>query len=252
MCRSLKAAGYRVLDCESGEQALETFSVRSAEIDVLVTDVLLPGVNGFEVAEEVMKQRPELPIVAMTGFVGEKGKAVQKLPREIPVLRKPFVASKLISTLRREIDRRGGESELAPTTAGEAVAPEASRKARVLIIDDNRSLQRAISRMLGVSFDVCVGGTLADAWAHIDGEEPVDVIVCDLHLDGESGLELYHALLERDPPLAGRLLLLTGGGVEASDEAALAELEGRVVRKPTSREVLTARVEEMLEGVTLD
>lgn len=59
--------GYRTMTADSGRSALEIL-IRHNDIALLVSDVVMPGMNGFQLSEQVRKTRPELPILLMSGY----------------------------------------------------------------------------------------------------------------------------------------------------------------------------------------
>ena len=86
-------AGYTVLEASDGEQALRVAAEHAAPIQILLTDVLMPGMNGLELAEKFKSVRPEAKILYMTGYrdkvvVESTGRPV----RDSPLIRKPFKA----------------------------------------------------------------------------------------------------------------------------------------------------------------
>jgi CheY-like chemotaxis protein len=66
--RALTRAGYTVTCCRDGVEALRTFSAAPDAVDVLVTDVAMPGLTGDALARAVHATRPALPVVLVTGF----------------------------------------------------------------------------------------------------------------------------------------------------------------------------------------
>jgi CheY-like chemotaxis protein len=61
----LQKAGYKVLTARSGKEALEL--VAAHKLDLIVTDHLMPGMNGTELAQQIKAQYPEMPIVLLSG-----------------------------------------------------------------------------------------------------------------------------------------------------------------------------------------
>jgi PAS domain S-box-containing protein len=94
--RQLARLGYAVLEADGGEEALEL--VRGiADLRALVTDVMMPGMSGFELARAARRLRPNLRIVLMTGF-----DAADRTDREglnLPVLAKPFDPEDLLRAI---------------------------------------------------------------------------------------------------------------------------------------------------------
>jgi CheY-like chemotaxis protein len=63
----LSADGYRVLQASDGNGALAIFE-RETEIRLIVTDVVMPGMNGLELAQRVKRHRPDMPILYVSGY----------------------------------------------------------------------------------------------------------------------------------------------------------------------------------------
>ncbi len=90
IARLLRRDGYEVLEAEDGFEALERFE-SGETIDAMITDQVMPGMSGVELAARVREQRPELPILLVSGHTFEWPRAELRLP----LLRKPFDASQL-------------------------------------------------------------------------------------------------------------------------------------------------------------
>ena len=88
----LREAGHTVIEAASGGAALERLVDRASPIDLLIADLAMPGMNGLELARAARQQRPDLPVLFVTGFA-DMAKA-QDGSREI-VLQKPFRAEEL-------------------------------------------------------------------------------------------------------------------------------------------------------------
>ena len=86
---------HQVLYAQSGESAL-LLAVRGAPFDLVFSDVVMPGMSGFDLAEELRRLRPEVPILLTTGYsdrLNEEG------PRGLPVLSKPYSLDQLATAL---------------------------------------------------------------------------------------------------------------------------------------------------------
>jgi CheY-like chemotaxis protein len=89
--QTLVSIGLEVVDTGTGEEALEIFTA-GPEFDVLASDVILPHMSGFQLAAEIRKIQPDLPVVYMTGYTGDG-----EMPddAEDPIIRKPYSADTL-------------------------------------------------------------------------------------------------------------------------------------------------------------
>ena len=91
--RMLERLGCRVLQAPNGAAAISLVGTRLDEVDVLLTDVVMPGMRGPELAEALRMVRPDLPVVFMSGYAsGDVGGAV---PAVTPLLGKPFTLEEL-------------------------------------------------------------------------------------------------------------------------------------------------------------
>jgi hypothetical protein len=64
----LEVRGYRVLDAEHGDRALEVAGRHQGPIDLLLTDVIMPGMNGRELADRLVATRPEAKVLFVSGY----------------------------------------------------------------------------------------------------------------------------------------------------------------------------------------
>ena len=88
----LTRAGYRVLNAIDGEHALEVSRGYAGSIDVLLTDVRMPKMDGLEISVHILKERPGIKVVFMSGK--ESGELMVH-GRKMQFLRKPFLAKDL-------------------------------------------------------------------------------------------------------------------------------------------------------------
>jgi two-component system, cell cycle sensor histidine kinase and response regulator CckA len=107
--RVLEEAGYTVLDAASADQALTALRTYNKPVDLLCTDVVMPGVNGRELAQEVEIMCPRTKVLYMSGYddgvlaVRMRGSG-GALPPEIALLEKPFTPETLTRRVRDVLD----------------------------------------------------------------------------------------------------------------------------------------------------
>jgi len=97
----LSGLGYSVQEVADGAAALDLLD-RGATIDVMVTDVVMPGMSGPELARRVRTMRPGLPIVFISGYSESDGLAEGLLGH---LVRKPFRAAQLQEQIEEAIDQ---------------------------------------------------------------------------------------------------------------------------------------------------
>jgi PAS domain S-box-containing protein len=96
--KMLEEHGYKVLEAIDGEAALDVISRNSTRIDLILTDVVMKGMNGPELVLRLMDSHPEMKVVYMSGYTGELV-AHQGLQSGIPLLEKPFTRTALLKTI---------------------------------------------------------------------------------------------------------------------------------------------------------
>lgn len=94
-------AGYRVTEAPNAEEALRLIEERLLEPQLLLTDIVMPGINGLGLAARAHHMRPSLPVIFMTGFADE----YQAQLSGSVCLRKPFKAAELITAIEDVIGR---------------------------------------------------------------------------------------------------------------------------------------------------
>ncbi|MCU1273207.1 MAG: sensor hybrid histidine kinase [Bryobacterales bacterium] len=100
----LTRLGYTVLTATRGEEVLHMLDVwPDLKIDVAVVDVVMPLMDGFELAERMRKIRPRLPILYMSAYP-EKAELRPEQTRNIPFVPKPFTSLKLAGKIREVLD----------------------------------------------------------------------------------------------------------------------------------------------------
>ncbi|WP_298838558.1 PAS domain-containing hybrid sensor histidine kinase/response regulator [uncultured Roseobacter sp.] len=101
--RALRLRGYTVLEADSAESALKTLEDQSLNIDVFVTDVVMPGMDGPSWVREALKDRPGVRVVFVSGYAEDSfGEAQMKIPNSV-FLPKPFSLSDLTDTVHRQL-----------------------------------------------------------------------------------------------------------------------------------------------------
>jgi CheY-like chemotaxis protein len=101
VCQTLMAQGYRVLSASSAPAAMEACESAST-LDLLITDVEMPGTDGLKLAESICEKYPSLPVLYMTGYLLKPGtKASSEGIEGRHVIMKPFLPTALVKMVNR-------------------------------------------------------------------------------------------------------------------------------------------------------
>jgi len=96
----LQMSNYTVLVAEDGHSALELAAMHAGPIHLLMTDVVMPGMGGRELADRMRRLRPEIKILYMSGYTEQAVSQQGILNKDAVLLQKPFTLLTLASKLR--------------------------------------------------------------------------------------------------------------------------------------------------------
>ncbi len=100
----LASRGYMLLEAGSAAEGLDLAGRHAGRIDLLLTDVIMPGMNGREMAERLVARRPELKVLFMSGYVDDAIVSRGFLNPGIHLVKKPFAPASLAREVRRALD----------------------------------------------------------------------------------------------------------------------------------------------------
>lgn len=103
---ALREAGYTVLVAEDGRKALAISQKHTGPIHLLVTDVVMPEMNGVQLAEQMAGTRPETPVIFMSGYTEETVVHHGVALGESPFIAKPFMTDALVRRVREVLDAK--------------------------------------------------------------------------------------------------------------------------------------------------
>jgi two-component system cell cycle sensor histidine kinase/response regulator CckA len=111
-CRVLQRAGYGVFEAMDGVEALELIQRQTLALEVVVSDIVMPRMNGVELMQALSVSWPALPVILMSGYATS---ALSELGIVTPcgILTKPFLAERLLAEVDRCSGRPNGGSSAA-------------------------------------------------------------------------------------------------------------------------------------------
>ena len=99
LVRMLQRAGYHVRAAENGSQAVEMLA--EIKVDLLLADVTMPGLDGFELAKQCSRHNPNVQIMFITGFAAVALNSDSEAPKNAKVLAKPVHLRELVSEVNK-------------------------------------------------------------------------------------------------------------------------------------------------------
>jgi len=102
---SLRGEGYRLLVASSGPEAVKLAAAHDAPIDLLLTDAMMPGQTGPELARELSTKRPEMAVIIMSGYTGDM-LGINAMGEAVGMLQKPFTPRELRARIREVLTAR--------------------------------------------------------------------------------------------------------------------------------------------------
>jgi DNA-binding NtrC family response regulator len=101
--KALTDGGYRVIEAASPEEALKLWNDKGASVELVISDVVMPGMTGHKLAEQLLSRAPRLRVILISGYapVTESGPMSQ---RSVTFLQKPFAPEELLQRVRSALD----------------------------------------------------------------------------------------------------------------------------------------------------
>ncbi len=204
----LSELGYTVLEAQRPDEALHICERYVEPIHMVLTDIVLPQMNGVTLARRLLEQRPDLRVVFMSGHTDAETLS-EAAEISGAFLQKPFSAAALAQLTRRELD------EIVPS--GDT---DTSRACHVLLVEDDADARSILAEILEAEgFVTAQAGDGAEALQYLRQQPPVQLILLDLMLPGTNGW-VFRLEQRADPNWAKVPVIVLSGAydVEATAE----------------------------------
>ena len=238
--RLLRGAGCLVTVATRGDDACQLLDTYGGSYDLVFSDVVMPGKNGFQVAEHARLKAPGAAVLLTSGYY-EPGAG--SAAEDLPVLWKPYAPPELTEAVVAALASRTSRGERPPTSP-----PPRKRSADrplVLHLEDDPGYRAAVARILSsVDIDTQPVATSAEARRAIEGGGFTGVL-CDLGLEHETATGFLRWLVQAHPGLVPRTLVLSGGALDASTRELLRTGLFQLEHKPVAPGTLMERVIRM-------
>jgi len=226
--KQLTSDGYYMIPLVDGHTAIETCHLKQP--DLVITDLNMPGMDGFEFIRQLRQEQFKAPIVVISGMGRAKGEEAVKAGANTYLL-KPVDRKLLLSVVRQEI------------VAARTPPP----KKHILVFEDEPMAQRLLHATLEpAGFRVTTAESGAAALEVLENDPP-DLVVCDIVVPGMNGIELV-TKMRKEYDYKGPIVVVTAHPLERYRQGALDAGANVFMAKPYRPPELLARVEELLSG----
>ena len=106
VARSLGVLGYKLVEATDGEAAIKAMEEADGKVDLVLTDMVMPGMNGPDLVMRLRARWPALGVVMMSGYSGDRYADSELIPSDVGFLEKPFAVADLRRTIRSALDGR--------------------------------------------------------------------------------------------------------------------------------------------------
>jgi DNA-binding response OmpR family regulator len=103
--RTLEGAGFSVLSASDGAEALRLCQQHDGAINLTVSDIVMPQLNGLQMTEQIRAARPKMKFLFITGFVDEFPELRELIKNGGDVLEKPFLPSELLGKVEKMLNQ---------------------------------------------------------------------------------------------------------------------------------------------------
>jgi two-component system NtrC family sensor kinase len=232
--RALEGKGYEVILATNGLEALELFRDGKDRIDLVLSDLVLPGLGGIDLLDQLQQEHGPIRFILTSGYSGKELDVGERDITSLPFLRKPWILTELLRVIKMTLN-----SELQFTENIHGQHPHH---------DDDPEILRALRRVLeskGHSVSEASDGKVA--LRRFAGNPP-DLVITDIYMPEMDGIEFIIRVREAFPE--ARILAMSGGGFLSQDRVlGAASLLGAedVLEKPFTGEEVLDQVTRVLQ-----
>ena len=221
----LRGCGYQVIESARGEDALVLSKVHPEPIHLLLTDVVMPGMMGGELAKRLQQLRNSIQVLYMSGYSGNAIAQQGLLAPGVDYIAKPFTANALSSKVREILDR-------------------CSHRGTILVVDDDAAVRELFQQLLAPEgYKVLIAANGAEALDLIRKHD-LDLVITDLVMPETEGLETIRTVRDEQP---GLKVIAISGAFEGKFLQAAAMLGAcATLPKPVGRDQLLITIRRVL------
>jgi len=223
--RVLKNHGYHVISTDVPAEAIAVIEEQAGIVDLVITDVVMPSMNGRQVTDRLLELKPDLRILFISGYSNETLAPKGVMPSGINFLAKPFTPQTLISKVRGLLQPKEVRSH-------------------VLIIDDEQAVRDALRQFLEMEgYTVSELDSGSNVIETCKKQSP-DIVVTDLVMPETEGLETVRVLRKCFPALP--IIAISGKFIALLKPAEFLGANA-TFPKPLDLAAVAARIRELLK-----
>lgn len=223
---ALKEAGIEVVAVADAAAALSTLAQSPAAIGLLLTDLVMPGISGRDLAMQARRINPRLPVVFMSGFAESGPSAVELDAMDARFIQKPFTPDQLAALVKAELSK--GEP------------------ARIVVADDDAGVRAFLRSVLeGGGYVVTEAEDGASAIRLLSADS-ADLLITDLVMPGQEGIETIRDVRRKWPGL--RIVAISGAFYGQFLRTAEVLGAKAVLQKPIRPDDLLKAVRDVLQA----
>ncbi|SFB79342.1 diguanylate cyclase (GGDEF) domain-containing protein [Marinospirillum celere] len=243
----LEQMGLQVQIAEDGQQGVE--AVQAGGIDLVLMDIQMPVMDGYEATRQIRQEFPDLPIIALTAaaLFEDRQKALKAGMNDH--LGKPFTGEQLFAALKPWLETRP-QTTLAATAPQQQANPTTAREQRplekkqpsILIVDDQPANIKVLASQLKDDYRIQVANSGHRALKIARSKAPPDLVLLDIMMPEMDGYEVCREL-KHDPQTSNLPIIFLSALSEAEDEEKGLNL-GAVdyIAKPFHPAIVKARI----------
>ncbi len=244
----LRGHGYTVLTADHGADAIALVEARGGDIDLLITDVIMPRMSGREVAEALTALVPDLAVLFMSGYTQTAIVHKGVLETGLQFLPKPFTPDQLIQRVGDVLAARPGPVVTSGTTgAHPAVTPAQSptpARPRIVVADDEPGLRNLlVTTLSSAGYEPLQAANGLEA-VRLCESGRVDLLLTDLVMPDQEGLETIRRMRLERPAIP--IVAMSGAFEGGFLEVARAMGAAAVIQKPFTPDQLVKVVARVL------
>jgi len=223
LIETLSTIGYDTCSASDAGQALDV--LKTNKVELVITDIKMPGMNGIALAETIRKEHPGLPLIFITGVFTP---SIVKQIEGQPILSKPF--------------RIGQLEELINQTISGEQSKENVSKDNILVVEDDDSFRLMLLETLKLSGYSVQGAAEADEALKILAKGEIGAVITDVKMPGMNGLDLSRHIKHVYPQIP---VILVTAYLTTEEQKRSAPFVDGFLMKPFKVEAITGLLEEI-------